>query len=425
MNEQNIIDNKKYNVKLFPIYKALSWDLLFYYAISFLFLTGTKGISASDVLFYEAFYPIFKFILQIPTTIIINKFGNRKSLILGNLFVSASILLMIVANGLPILIFSQFLSALGFSLKNLTETAFLYDSIEKSEKRNDTFSKIDGRSSSFYYYIDAITSLTTGFLFVVNGYLPMLLCFLLCVIATLISFNFKEVSQNKTEKINIKENLTDIRDGFKFIFQSSRLKSLIIFYSLLTSILSLRSSLSSSIFTDIHLPEQYFGITYAIFQIISGVASSKQAWFHNKFRNRTLTVFGLGVTLSMIAIGLCEITNLNYGLSLEIILIMLAIQCAIKGPYNTLIKRYLNSFSTSSMRTKIYAAVELPYSLVRAGICFICSALLDITTTSYVYVILGCIFTVIMIFLLDHMKHTVGLKPEEYSKKDIEFVEMK
>lgn len=425
MNEQTLTENKKYNVKLFPIYKALSWDLLFYYAVSFLFLTGTKGISASDVLFYDAFYPIFKFVLQIPTTLIINRLGNRRCLILGNLFVSASILLMIVATGLPILIFSQFLSALGFSLKNLTETAFLYDSIEKNEKRNDIFSKIDGRSSSFYYYIDAITSLTTGFLFIVNGYLPMLLCFFLCVVATLLSLNFKEVIQNKTEKISIKENLTDIRDGFKFIFQSNRLKSLIIFYSLLTSILSLRSSLSSSIFTDMHLPEQYFGITYAIFQIISGIASSKQAWFHNKFRNRTLTVFGLGVTLSMIAIGLCEITNLNYGLSLEIILIMLAIQCAIKGPYYTLIKRYLNSFSTSSMRTKIYAAIELPYCIVRASICFICSALLDITTTSYAYVILGCVFTVIMIFLTDHMKHTVGLKPDEYPKKDIEFVEIK
>ena len=185
---------------------------------------------------------------------------------------------------------------------------------------------------------------------------------------------------------------------------------MIIFYCLLTSILAIRSSLSSSIFADIHLPEQYFGITYAAFQIISGIASSKQAWFHNRFKNRTLTVFGLSVTLSMIAIGLCEIVGLNYGLTLEIVLIMLALQCAVKGPYYTLIKRYLNSFSNSSMRTKIYSALELPYSLLRAGICMICSFLLNITTTSYVYVILGCIFSVIMIFLLDHMKHTVRTK---------------
>lgn len=410
MNEKTLIQNKKYNVKLFPFYKAISWDLLFYYAISFLFLTNTKGISAADVLFVDAFYPIFKFILQIPNAAIVNKLGNRLSLILGNIFVAGSILLWILADGIPILIVSQFLSALGFSLKSLTETNLLYDSIEKSDKRNDVFSKIDGKSSSYYYYIDAITSLITGFLFVINGYLPMLLCFGLCILATLISFKFKEVEKTNTEKFSMLDNINDIKDGFKFIFQSSRLKSLIIFYSLLTSILGIRSSLSSSIFTDIHLPEQYFGITYAVFQIISGIASSKQAWFHNKYKNRTLTVFGLSVTLSMIAIGLCQIVGFNYGLTLEIILIMLALQCAVKGPYYTLIKRYLNSFSTSSMRTKIYAAMELPYSLLRALICMICSFLLNVTTTSYVYVILGCIFSVIMIFLLDHMKHTVRTK---------------
>ena len=112
----------------------------------------------------------------------------------------------------------------------------------------------------------------------------------------------------------------------------------------------------------------------------------------------------------MIAIGLCTLLNFSYGLTLGIILIMLSLQCAVKGPYHTLIKRYLNSFSTSSMRTKIYSAIEIPYSIIRAIICFACSLLLDVTNTSYVYVILGCVFTVVMIFLLDHMKHTVRLE---------------
>lgn len=212
MNEQTLIQNKKYNIKLFPFYKAISWDLLFYYAISFLFLTNTKGISAADVLFVDAFYPIFKFILEIPNATIVNKLGNRLSLILGNIFVASSILLWILADGITILIVSQFLSALGFSLKSLTETNLLYDSIEKSDKRNDIFSKIDGKSSSYYYYIDAITSLTTGFLFVINGYIPMLLCFGLCILSTLVSFKFKEIEKTHTEKFSILDNINDIKE---------------------------------------------------------------------------------------------------------------------------------------------------------------------------------------------------------------------
>ena len=173
------------------------------------------------------------------------------------------------------------------------------------------------------------------------------------------------------------------------------------------------------------IPEQYFGIIYAVLQIVSGIATNKQSWFHNHFRNRALTFFSLTFAFSFIAIGFCDIIGLNLGLTIEILLIMFVLQCTIKGPYYTLSKRYLNSFSSSSMRTKIYACKDIIYCFVRAIACFICSSLLDITSTSYVYIILGCIFTVIFILMLDKMRYTVGLKPEEYDKKDIEFVEIK
>lgn len=424
MNEEINIQNKKYNLKLYPFYKAFSWDLLFYYAISFLFFTQIKGISASQVLLIDGFYTIFKLIFQFPATIMVNKFGNRISLIIGNIFVCANILTAILAINMQWLLISQLFCAFGFSLKGLTESSILFDSIEKNNNRNDKFSKIEGKGSAFYYFVDAITSLSAGFLFVINGYLPMVLCFICCIISLLISFKFKDIEENN-KKITFKENVKDLRYGFKFIFQSNRLKSLIIFSALFSSILILRSNLSSSLFTDINLPEQYFGIIYAVSQVIASISATKQNWFHNKYKNRTLTRLGLSFTFSMIFIGLTEVINLNYGITLEIILIMLAIQCVIKGPYYTLIKRYLNSFSTSSMRTKIYSALEIIYDIVRIIITFTCSFLLNYISTSYVYIVLGCIFTVIMIFLLDHMKHTVGLKPEEYNKKDIEFLEVK
>ena len=72
---------KKINVNLYTRYKMFSWDLLFYYAIIFLFFTQTKGINAADVLLAESFYPIFKIIFLIPATLLIDSLGKRKSLI--------------------------------------------------------------------------------------------------------------------------------------------------------------------------------------------------------------------------------------------------------------------------------------------------------------------------------------------------------
>lgn len=422
-----IIQDKKFNTKLYPFYKALSWDLLFYYSISFLFLTQTKGISAANVLFSDAFYPIFKFILQIPSAAIVNKFGNRKSTILGNILVAISVLILIFANGLIEIIISQFFSAFGYALKALTESNLLYDSIPRSKKRNDLFSYIDGKASSYYYYIDAISSTITGFLFVFNGYLPMIICFILCILASLVSCKFREVSILKKEKqknITLKENIRDLRQAFSFIFNSSRLKDLILFSAVLTSILALLTTLRSSILADISLPEQYFGIISAIAGIVSGIASARSTWFHKRFRNRTLKVFGMSISVSMMLMGVPVILGLNFGLTLEILLLLFTLQFIMKGPFYTLIKRYLNSFSTSSMRPKILSASDLVYSIVRAFFSFFGSWLLGITSTSYVCIILGCIFTILITLLLDHMRHTVGLKPEEYKDKDIKFVEI-
>lgn len=421
--------NMSYNMKIFPIYKGLSWDALFYYAIEFLFLTSIKGLTAAQVLFVDAFYPIFKFILEIPSNIIVNKLGKRRSLILGNIFVVGDILFLILANNMYMVIFAWFLSAFGYALKGLTESNLLYDSIPKSKKRGAIFAKIDGKSSSIYYYLDAISGISTGFLFVINGYLPMLLCLIICFISLLLSFNFKDVESSLSDEdtisnTSIKGILLDLKQATKFIVKSNRLRSLIIFDGFFCAFLSMYSTLRSSILTDIHLPEQYFGLVYAGLQLISGISASHQDKFHNKYRNQALSVFATRSTISFIIIGLCTMTNLNFGLALMIIFLMFALQYTIKGPYYTLAKRYLSNFTTSSMRTKISLVDELLYSIIKAILCLICSALLEITTTSCVYVILGCIFTVFFIFLLDYMKGTVGLKPEEYKKEEIEFQEM-
>ena len=54
---------RKNNMKIFPWYKMLSWDLLFFYSVSFLFLVDIKGLTPAQVILVDAFYPLFKFIL--------------------------------------------------------------------------------------------------------------------------------------------------------------------------------------------------------------------------------------------------------------------------------------------------------------------------------------------------------------------------
>lgn len=414
------------NIRLYPIYKMLSWDLLFYYSINFLFLTQIKNISPANVLLGEALYPIFKSILLMPLTALIAKIGKRKSIILANLVNAFSTLSYIIAQNFAYVVLGQFFSAIAFDLKGVAETNLLYDSLPKDEKRGQNFSKIDGKGTSWYYYADAITTVASGFLFVINGYIPFILCFIFCIISTLLSLKFNDVKKiDQSENIKFKVYIKDLKHSFKYMLQSNRLRYLIIlggvFWGFLSSLISLRSGLLK----EIGVSEQYIGIIFAVLGIISGITAKNQNKIHNKYRNKTLTILTAPASISCILTGFIVLGNFPFGITLTLVLIMFLIQFIAKGPFFTLIRRYLNNFTTSSLRNKIVSSYNLVESLMRAGISLLASFLLRITNSSNTILVIGCVVTIIVVLLLDKMRGRVGLKPEEYAKKEIEFLEIK
>lgn len=422
MKEQMI---RKNNMRIFPMYKMFSWDLLFHYATIFLFLTQIKGLSASEVLFANSFYAIFRVVFQIFCVNIVDSIGKQKSLLLGNLLVTISILLLILGNGLSFLIFLYLIQAIGYNLKGLCEPTILSDSIPKSSSSAKIYAKINGKGSSSYYVFDAISSATTGFLYVINPYIPMIMCFVCCLISTVISLAFDEPNSNIKSKKDKPEGFVayykDIFIAFKQITKSNRLKSLLLFSLCFYGLLSVFGTLRSSILVDIGLPEQYFGIILAIMQIISSISARNQQWFHNTLKNRALTWFSLSIASFFMITGLLVKCNISFVVSLVSSLLVIILVGIIKGPYYTLIQKYLNSFSNPDVNTKIFAINSLLENLGRVLLSFFASFLLSVTTTSYAFIIIGSIFFVIFIFLLNYMKSKVGLKPEEYSKEDLVF----
>ena len=414
------------NIRLYPIYKMISWDLLFYYSISFLFLTQVKGISASDVLLSEAFYPIFKFILLMPLTALIAKIGKRRSLIIANSINALSILSYIVAQNFTYVLIGQFFSAIAFDIKGIAETNLLYDNLPKDEKRGANFSKIDGKGLSWYYYADAITAIASGFLYVINGYLPLILCLICCLLSTFLSFKFKSTGKLESkEEITIKGYMKDLKHSFRYMLQSKRLKYLLIFGAIFAGLLSVLVTLRSGVLEQIGVKEQYFGIIFAVLGVLSGISSKNQNRIHNKYRNRTLAVLAIPTAISCILLGFFVLGNFVYAITLSLVLIMFLVQYITRGPFYTLIKRYLNNFTTSSLRNKITSTYNLAESMARAVVALIASSLLKITTASNTILWIGCIATIVLVLLLDKMSSKVGLKPEEYDKKEIEFMEIK
>lgn len=424
---------KKYNIRLYSIYKIFSWDLLFYYSIIYLFLTIEKGLSPSLVLLTEASFQLSKLIFQFPCVVLLDILRFRKSLILANSCTAISILILILANNFSSIIISNLICAIGFNIKQLCESSVLYESIVKHKKRNHLFSKIDSLSSSYYYYLDAISAIFTGFLFTVNSYIPIILCFIFCCISVILSFQFEDVikdesvknlSSNRKTKI-IKKYFKEFKSILRFILQSKRLKSLLIYSGMFTVVLTLATSLRSILLTEIQCPEEYFGIVFAIIQMIAAISSKNTNYYQKKLRNKTLTFFAFSNTFPLIIIGLCMICDLPIQIIIFAITIWLIIYSISKGPFHTLIKRYLHSFVTPSVNTKIYAIQTIVNSTFTTIFSFVTAYLLDISTPSLTLIGIGIVLVVLFIILLEYMKTHVGLKPEEYPKSELVYVELK
>ena len=409
---------KKNNIRLYTPYKIVSWDLLFYYAIIYLFLVMEKGISPAEAMLFDAFYILFKFAMQIPCTLLIGKIGKRKSLLVANFTLAVHILIIILAPNFNVLLISQVLCAFSYVIKATCETDMLYDALEKGERRGSIFAKIDGRANSLYYYLDAITAIASGFLFTVNAYIPMIACFICLMIAFFLSTKFEEVEE-KRKQVTILAEFKNLKIAFRNILKSKRLKNLLLFNGIFVALLRILQTLRNTSLTQIGMPEQYFGLIFAVLGIISGVAAKNQERIHKKYRNKTLAFLSMPTAISCLVIGLTLWIGAPNYMNIPILFALFAIQYIMKGPYYGLIKRYFNNFTNSEKRVKIATVNNLLENLIAGIILFVTSAILDKVPVAYTLVLVGCVFIIAVVLLLDHMRTKVGLKPEEYRKKRI------
>lgn len=417
---------RKVNMRIFPIYKRIAWDYLFFYTIDFLFLTQIKGLSASSVVLKSTFYAFFSIIMQIPANIIIEFLGRKNSLILGNILNCIYMVIIMVSRNLADLIFAEFISAMAFSIKNIAEPSLLNESIVPSKYKSKIYSKINAKGASGYYMIGAISKVIAGFLFKINGYLPIICSLAALVISVILSMGFIEPIQkkkNENKEVLYKKQLKDIKEGFAYVLKSERLKALILCSALIASLLSILTNYYVSLFEDLKMSSVIIGIVAAIGSFASSYASKKQNVLQDKLKNKTLMTMAMILSISTIIAGVFGIQSQEFVTLIIIIVIMNFINYFIKGAYYTIIDQYLRNFTNHKIDTKIFATGNLFSGIARVITGLFASFLLDKTTTAYSMIIIGTAFTVIYILMGKYMSKRVGLKPEEYSKEETKYDE--
>lgn len=422
MDKKELSKKRRKNAKLFSIYKMFSWDLLFYYSIEFLFFTITKGITASELLIINGIYLMSKIIMQIPAVIINDAVGRKNSIVIGNFLLVIYMLILILGKGAISIIIANIFCALGYDLKYLSETNLLYDSVS-TRGGEGLYSKIDSKGGSLYYIFEGTTALISGYLFINNNYLPMILCLICLIISAIISLMFEDIYEKpKRKKISktIKETGKNLKKTAKFILKSGRMKAIILFQIVLYGTIKIVDTYRSDILVDLGIPEEQFAIILGILSIIGGIAVSQKRIIEKKYKNRTLTFISMVYLIGVILVGTIACINKTESI-IPIILIIFAVQKICSAMWFVLETKYIKNFTTEKNRSDIAFAYEIVGATSASIFSILGGILLDHTNIEYSFLIIGLISLALMVLTLDYMKKRIGLKPHQYQKKDISY----
>ena len=420
MEKKKISQIRRKNAKLYSIYKMFSWDLLFFYSIEFLFYTTTKKITASEVLIVSGIFMVFKIITQIPAVAIIEYLGKRKSLILGNSMMILYILSLVFIPGVASIVIANLIYAIAFNIKDLAGPNLLYDSTA-TRGGSGLYTKLEAKGGSWYYLIDGVASLTAGYLFVIDNYLPIYICLAFIIISTILSFGFQDVYQPQKKKIHIlKQYGTDMKQSFKFILHSKRIRALILFGAIFYGIIEMMDTYRADLLVDIGIPAEYFSMIFAVLTFIRGISVSFQEQIEKRFKNRTLTVISLVYIVSAIIVGVLA-SAYTGSLVIAIILMMYAIQKMFSAIWYILESKYVRNYTIPETRNKISFIYEFIAGITGSTIVILGGILLDYIPAANAILITSLISLAVMTLTLDYMRTRFGLKPEQYKKEDIEF----
>ena len=424
--EKEQINARKKNMRIYSVHRMLTFDLLFYYAIKFLFLTQVKGFTASDIVVVSAFLGLFKVLFQIPITVVIDKIGNRRSLIIADLFQATSVTVIMLSNSLPVLIIGNLFGAIAVAMKDVAEPGLLNSSIPDVKEKSQIYSKIDGKSVGNFYYISAFSAIVSGFLFDINGYIPMTICVIILLISALLATGFTElipVQKQEDIKKYYKTYFRDLKLAFSFIFNSSRLKALMLFSGVMYGIIMVMNTYEMGLLDEMGLSASITGIIYAIMQIVAGISSKHHEKIHQKYKNKTLSIVGVSYTIACLMAGIIAVTGLPYWLIIGIIVATYAVRYLSTGFYYLLIKKYITNFTNVEVANKLYSAQSFVIGLGNLIICAFGAIISSNFSVKHSMIIFGIVFFTIMILILNYMRTRVGLDPNSYRKKDINYKE--
>lgn len=381
-------------LRLFPWYSGLSEGTLFYTAVSTLFLTIVKGLSASQITMVGTIATLSCILLQKIILKIIKKIGNTQSIILGSFILLISVIFVTLGNYYGIII-GNILELVAFTFKNM-ENIILKNNLSFLNK-SEQYMKYKNKAFLVYSIATAIIALIASRLFVLNHYLPMAFCILFCIITFIMSFFVTDV---KIEKEYSEEDKIVEINNMKLLSDKLIIYMIVLFGIIRTCIalgfnntqLFIQYDLQN--YFDLEKTTYYLGVIIFASRIVRIISNISFDSLHRKFRDKLIYLIPISLLISFLLLIYSHLAINNLLLKFILMGVSFGIILYIIDSFTAVVQDVLLSKADKSKHQSILTYLTFSYNLFKTIFGFIVSLIL--LKYELIYVFMFLIFLVLI-----------------------------
>ncbi|MFQ6752658.1 MAG: MFS transporter [Clostridia bacterium] len=381
-NEERMQKFMNRNVNFFPLFCALTWDVIFVWTISTMFFSTQKGLSNSEIIALDSILMLAGCLMCIPLN---RLFQNVKPVICSRVGLTGyAIYLILCIFGTQYFTFAvgTIFLAFGYCICGVKVNAILNQSLD-TLKRGKDYEKVYGKGLSIYQMIEAFGAVMVTYIYSYNAYLAYWISFGIVIFSILYSFVFVDPIKFQERNVELSTQLKKRKprkpDGYKKLLMSGFLLSLLFFIFMMRGALSITGSAFKIYLQELvdsnTIQITLFGLLYAIYKLAISISSKYQFKFNLKFGVRSLIIFVAMSIISFVISGIMYLTNPTSIITIVVIVACTLIQGAILTPCRIFINNYLqvctpkrNIDRAHSIRITVeyfgYAAISSLYALL-------------------------------------------------------------
>lgn len=379
----------------FFMLSALFARCIFIYTILVIFFQQ-YGLSFAQILLVFALEGLVTFVFEIPSGILADAWGKKKTVLAGMLLGIAGLASYIIHPSFAFFIVAEVLLAIGNACESGAHTAIIYSKFEEYNIQDEYRSYVT-KKSRLMPIAASITVLCASALFYLNSYLPfylsiffMLLSFaLLC----LVDDDQKVKAQKRTGSVDVaKWNVTVfVRASFLPLVKNKQLLTLSLCSGFLITMYANTAYLSQVYLLDLGLPLPVMGIFFFVLSLMSSLSAS--------YSEKLFKTFNMDRFLILFLLMCVSTAMLNFQLLLLVIPLYLVF-AFINGVISQTIDSEIPAMTDEGNRATVLSVVSFIQGFFALIFEPLLGLLIDHTGISTMYLILGLTTSFIVLLAL-------------------------